>query len=176
MEALDKAVQRKYDVSAQIGKGAYGIVWKATRKQDGRQIALKKIFAAFKSATDAQRTYREVVYLQKLADTHDGQGHENIIQLLDIHKAENEQDVYLVFELMETDLHAAIRANILEEIHKQYIMYQLFKAVKYASTGLTPPAAQDGPRSGREGLPDPERMDAAGELASMRAPRSLSWR
>jgi len=32
---------------------------------------------------------------------------------------------------METDLHAVIRANILEEVHKQYIMYQLFKALKY---------------------------------------------
>ena len=35
---------------------------------------------------------------------------------------------------METDLHAVIRANILEEIHKQYIMYQLFKALKYMHT------------------------------------------
>lgn len=32
---------------------------------------------------------------------------------------------------METDLHAVIRANILEEIHKQYIVYQLLKAIKY---------------------------------------------
>ena len=32
---------------------------------------------------------------------------------------------------METDLHAVIRANILEEIHKQYTMYQLFKSLKY---------------------------------------------
>ena len=32
---------------------------------------------------------------------------------------------------METDLHAVIRANILEEIHKQYIMYQSFKALMY---------------------------------------------
>ena len=46
-------------------------------------------------------------------------------------KAENDRDIYLVFEYMETDLHAVIRANILEEIHKQYIMYQLFKALKY---------------------------------------------
>ena len=26
---------------------------------------------------------------------------------------------------------AVIRANILEEIHEQYVMYQLFKALKY---------------------------------------------
>ena len=32
---------------------------------------------------------------------------------------------------METDLHAVIRANILQDIHKQYIMYQGFKAIKY---------------------------------------------
>lgn len=32
---------------------------------------------------------------------------------------------------METDLHAVIRANILEEVHKQYIMYQIFRSLKY---------------------------------------------
>lgn len=31
----------------------------------------------------------------------------------------------------ETDLHAVIRANILEEIHKKYIIYQLVKAIKF---------------------------------------------
>ena len=46
-------------------------------------------------------------------------------------KAENDRDIYLVFDYMETDLHAVIRASILEEIHKQYVMYQLFKALKY---------------------------------------------
>ena len=46
-------------------------------------------------------------------------------------KAENDRDIYLVFEYMETDLHAVIRANILEEIHKQYIMYQIFRSLKF---------------------------------------------
>ena len=36
---------------------------------------------------------------------------------------------------METDLHAVIRANILEEIHKQYIIYQTLKAIKFMHTG-----------------------------------------
>jgi hypothetical protein len=31
-------------------------------------------------------------------------------------RAENDKDIYLVFEYMETDLHAVIRANILEEV------------------------------------------------------------
>ena len=58
-------------------------------------------------------------------------GHENIIPLLNVIKAENDKDIYLVFEYMETDLHTVIRANILEPIHKKFIMYQLLKALKF---------------------------------------------
>jgi len=36
---------------------------------------------------------------------------------------------------METDLHAVIRANILEEVHKEYIIYQLLKALKFLHSG-----------------------------------------
>ena len=58
--------------------------------------------------------------------------HENIIKLLNLIRAENDKDIYLVFEFMETDLHAVIRANnILEEIHKQYVIYQILKCLKY---------------------------------------------
>ena len=32
-------------------------------------------------------------------------------------KSENNKDLYLIFDYMETDLNAVIRANILEEIH-----------------------------------------------------------
>ena len=49
--------------------------------------------------------------------------HINIIKLHDVNKAENDRDIYLVFDFMDTDLHAVIRANILEDIHKQYIIY-----------------------------------------------------
>jgi len=41
----------------------------------------------------------------------------------------------MVFDYMETDLHAVIRAKILEEIHKQYIIYQVLKALKYMHSG-----------------------------------------
>ncbi|CAE7256504.1 erkB [Symbiodinium natans] len=46
-------------------------------------------------------------------------GHENIVRLLNVLKADNDQDIYLICDYMESDLHAVIRANILEEIHKQ---------------------------------------------------------
>lgn len=35
---------------------------------------------------------------------------------------------------MDTDLHAVIRVNILEEIHKQYIIYQILRCLKYMHT------------------------------------------
>lgn len=58
-----------------IGKGAYGIVWKAIDKRTKEIVALKKNFDAFQNATDAQRTFREIIFLQELT------GHENIIRL-----------------------------------------------------------------------------------------------
>ena len=38
-------------------------------------------------------------------------------------KSENNKDIYLVFDFMETDLHAVIRAKILQEIHIKFIIY-----------------------------------------------------
>uniref|UniRef100_A0A7S0RHL1 Mitogen-activated protein kinase n=1 Tax=Pyramimonas obovata TaxID=1411642 RepID=A0A7S0RHL1_9CHLO len=124
-EEIDKHVLRKYEIVQKLGKGAYGIVWKAIDKKTRETVALKKIFDAFQNATDAQRTFREIMFLQEMNN------HENIIRLLNVLKAENDRDIYLIFEFMETDLHAVIRANILEEIHKQYTMYQLFKCLKF---------------------------------------------
>ena len=38
--------------------------------------------------------------------------------------------------LIETDLHNVIkRGNILKDVHKRYIMYQLLKATKYLHSG-----------------------------------------
>lgn len=43
---------------------AYGIVWKSVDRRTGEIVALKKIFDAFTNPTDAQRTYREIMFLQ----------------------------------------------------------------------------------------------------------------
>lgn len=40
----------------------------------------------------------------------------------------------MVFEYMETDLHVAVRANVLEQLHRRYIMYQVLKAIKFLHT------------------------------------------
>jgi len=128
-EDIDAHILTKFEVIQKLGKGAYGIVWKVRDKESNEVVALKKIFGAFQNATDAQRTFREIIFLQELGD------HDNIIKLLDVMKADNDKDIYLIFEFMETDLHAVIRANILEDIHKRFIVYQLLKAIKYMHTG-----------------------------------------
>ena len=106
-------------------------MWKAVDRQSRKTVALKKIFDAFQNSTDAQRTFREIMFLQELNVHH----HDNIIRLLNVLKADNDKDIYLVFEYMEINLHAVIRANILEEVHKKYIIYQCIRAIKYMHSG-----------------------------------------
>ncbi|XP_010142973.1 PREDICTED: mitogen-activated protein kinase 15, partial [Buceros rhinoceros silvestris] len=109
---------------------AYGIVWKAIDRRTGEIVAVKKIFDAFRNRTDAQRTFREIMFLQEFGE------HPNIIKLLDVIPAQNNKDIYLIFESMETDLHAVIKkGNLLKDIHKCYILYQLLKATKFIHSG-----------------------------------------
>ena len=62
-EELEPHVLRKYEILQKLGKGAYGIVWKAIDKRTKEIVALKKNFDAFQNATDAQRTFREIIFL-----------------------------------------------------------------------------------------------------------------
>ncbi|KAK1804748.1 hypothetical protein P4O66_003599 [Electrophorus voltai] len=127
---VEEHIALKYEIKRRLGKGAYGIVWKAVDRRTGETVAVKKIFDAFRNRTDAQRTFREIMFLQEFG------GHANIIKLLNVIRAQNDKDIYLVFEYMDTDLHAVIKkGNLLKDIHKRYIMYQLLKATKYLHSG-----------------------------------------
>ncbi|XP_050187100.1 mitogen-activated protein kinase 15 isoform X2 [Myiozetetes cayanensis] len=127
---VEPLVCQKYEIKRRLGKGAYGIVWKAIDRRTGEIVAVKKIFDAFRNRTDAQRTFREIMFLQEFGE------HPNIIKLLDVIQAENDKDIYLIFESMETDLHAVIKkGNLLKDIHKCYILYQLLKATKFIHSG-----------------------------------------
>ncbi|CAH2242971.1 mitogen-activated protein kinase 15 [Pararge aegeria] len=130
MSEIDEHILKRFDIKKRLGKGAYGIVWKAVDKKSKDVVAIKKIFDAFRNQTDAQRTFREIIFLQSFRN------HPNIVKLHSIHRALNNRDIYLGFEYMETDLHNVIkRGNILKDIHKRYIMYQMLKATKYIHSG-----------------------------------------
>ncbi|CAE7881520.1 erkB [Symbiodinium sp. KB8] len=124
-DTIEQHVLQKFQIIRKLGKGAYGVVWKAKDNRTDQIVALKKCYDAFRNATDAQRTFRECMYLTELRD------HPNVVRLLNIIRAENDRDLYLVFEYLEADLHAVIRAGILQDVHIRYIVYQLLKVLKY---------------------------------------------
>ncbi|XP_056638342.1 mitogen-activated protein kinase 15-like [Diorhabda sublineata] len=130
MSEIDEHIMKRFDIQKRLGKGAYGIVWKAIDRKTRDVVAIKKIFDAFRNQTDAQRTYREIMFLQSFKN------HPNIVKLHSVHRALNNRDIYLGFEYMETDLHNVIkRKTILKDVHKRYIVYQLLKAIKYIHSG-----------------------------------------
>uniref|UniRef100_A0A3B3ZBE8 Mitogen-activated protein kinase 15 n=1 Tax=Periophthalmus magnuspinnatus TaxID=409849 RepID=A0A3B3ZBE8_9GOBI len=124
-------ISQKYEIKKRLGKGAYGIVWKAVDRQTGEVVAVKKIFDAFRNRTDAQASISELgLFLQEFGD------HPNIVKLLNVIRAHNDKDIYLIFEYMDTDLHAVIKkGTLLKDVHKRYVMYQLLKAIKYLHSG-----------------------------------------
>lgn len=64
-EEIEPHILKKFEIIEKLGKGAYGIVWKAIDRKLKQVVALKKVqsasmqvFDAFHNATDAQRTFR----------------------------------------------------------------------------------------------------------------------
>ncbi|GFH26121.1 mitogen-activated protein kinase [Haematococcus lacustris] len=142
----------KYLPLKPIGKGAYGVVWcdsqcfsdysyscqllpvpckpsqpvcacsSARDLETNTKVAIKKIANAFENSVDAKRTLREIKLLRHLS-------HENIVQILDIIPPVTRtqfRDVYIVYELMDTDLHQIIRSpQPLSDDHCQYFIYEV---------------------------------------------------
>ncbi|GHJ85498.1 hypothetical protein NliqN6_1900 [Naganishia liquefaciens] len=123
------SVGTDYQVKDVIGEGAYGIVVSAIRRKDGQKVAIKKI-SPFDHVLFALRTLRELKLLKYFTMN---QVSDNIISVLDIVQPssfENFKEVYLVQELMETDLHRVIRTQDLSDDHCQYFIYQTCRALK----------------------------------------------
>ena len=122
-------VDARYEPIKTIGKGAYGVVCSAHDRASGKRVAIKKLANCFDSTIEARRALRELHLLRRLT-------HENVIGLVDVMMPANERgemnDVYLVYELMDTDLHQIIKSKqeLLDE-HCQYFVYQILRGLKY---------------------------------------------
>lgn len=138
MQLLDKkSLDVKFDLTGtpytaieNIGTGAYGVVCSAVDNRNGldRKVAIKKVPNALGAVTLTKRTLREVKILQQFNQ------HENIVAVLDIFRAQSDSsgDVYIVFDLMQTDLHHIIHSKqLLTERHIQYFLYQILRGLKY---------------------------------------------
>jgi len=122
-------VDVRYDIIKPIGYGAYGFVCSAKDSVTGEFVAIKKIPKVFDDLIDGKRILRETKLLPFL-------NHENIMSLMDVMRPREGyaayRDIYLVSELMETDLHQVIRSKQpLSDEHVQYFSFQLFRALKY---------------------------------------------
>jgi len=120
-------IHKKYRVIKSIGHGAFGVVIAAENTDTGQKVAIKKVLNAFSDTLDAKRILREVKLMKHF-------NHENIVALLDIEPPPPTgfKDVYLVSELMETDLHRVIYSRQkLSPEHIQYFLYQILRALKY---------------------------------------------
>ncbi|KAJ1028084.1 hypothetical protein NDA13_003533 [Ustilago tritici] len=127
--AISFRVGSKYKVCEIIGEGAYGVVCSAIHRATGQKVAIKKI-QPFEHQMFALRTLRELKLLRFFQECDVS---ENIISILDIIKPSTYEaftEVYLVQELMETDLHRVIRTQELSDDHCQYFTYQTLRALK----------------------------------------------
>ena len=124
----------RYQILEVIGKGSYGVVCAAIDTHTGEKVAIKKINDVFEHISDALRILREVKLLRLLR-------HPDIVEIKSIMLPPSKRefkDIYVVFELMESDLHQVIKANDdLTPEHYQFFLYQLLRGLKYIHTGLS---------------------------------------
>jgi len=138
-EALNtKSLEIRFDLDGtdyvaleNIGTGAYGVVCSAiNRRRNGERVAIKKIPDIFGQVTIATRTYREIKILKHFR-------HDNIISIRDILQPRDDdlktyRDVYIVLDLMESDLHRIIYSpQELTDEHVRYFLYQILRGLKY---------------------------------------------
>ena len=121
-------IEEKYEFIKQIGLGSFSAVCSCYDRKDNRNVAIKKVTNAFDDLEDARHILREIKMLSFF-------DHDNIVTLLDVPKPDNKSnynDVYVITDLMETDLHRVIysRQELTDE-HIQYFIYQILRGTLY---------------------------------------------
>jgi mitogen-activated protein kinase 1/3 len=121
-------IDERYEYVKQIGVGAYGVVISCYDKKTNHNVAIKKVGNAFEDLIDAKRIVREIKLLRYFK-------HDNIVSLIDIQKPPGRtgfEDIYIITDLMETDLHRVIYSRQeLTDDHIQYFIYQILRGVLY---------------------------------------------
>ncbi|XP_011038643.1 PREDICTED: mitogen-activated protein kinase 17 isoform X1 [Populus euphratica] len=122
----------QYEIQEVVGKGSYGVVASAIDTHTGERVAIKKMNNVFEHVSDATRILREIKLLRLLK-------HADIVEIKHIMLPPSPRefkDIYVVFELMESDLHQVIKLNDdLTPEHHQFFLYQLLRGLKYIHTG-----------------------------------------
>ena len=119
-------IPSKYVDLKPIGKGSYGVVVSALNSVKNLRVAIKKITPMAKHTLDAKHILREVRIMRYMGR------HENIITLEDIHVYEQSDELYIVMELMDSDLHRVLQSKqILTEAHFRHFLFQILCGLKF---------------------------------------------
>lgn len=126
----DFVIDRRFEITKELGHGAYGIVCAAkyTGSPEAVGVAIKKVTNIFSKKILCKRALREMRLLNHF------RGHKNITCLydMDIVETNHFNEIYLYEELMECDMHQIIRSQQpLTDAHYQSFIYQILVGLKY---------------------------------------------
>jgi len=116
-----------YHFVRHIGYGAFSEVWEARNMHTNEKVAVKCIRNLFSDINVAKHTLREIRLLRHF-------GHENLLSIKDIfiiNDKESFNEIFIVIELMGTDLHRLISSKRkLQDEHLQTFIYQILRGLK----------------------------------------------
>jgi len=116
-----------------VGYGANGLVFAATDKHSDKRVAIKKIRVSDQRC--CRQALREIRILKRLK-------HDNVILVYEILGAKgrtleeetvlaDSKSVYIVQELMDTNLHELMQHEQLKQEHIKLFLYQFLRGLKY---------------------------------------------
>eukprot|EP00499_Haloplacidia_sp_CaronLabIsolate_P007841 CAMPEP_0196778000 /NCGR_PEP_ID=MMETSP1104-20130614/5542_1 /TAXON_ID=33652 /ORGANISM="Cafeteria sp., Strain Caron Lab Isolate" /LENGTH=611 /DNA_ID=CAMNT_0042148167 /DNA_START=118 /DNA_END=1950 /DNA_ORIENTATION=- len=127
-------VPRRFKDLTFIAQGAYGAVVSAIDTETNEQVAIKRISLTRPGKEERHirkllaRTLREIKIIRAL------QGHENVMAMKNIFPLPNRSDyteLYLVSDLMDSDLKDVLAQLRLSGRHVRFFAYQLLRGVKF---------------------------------------------
>jgi serine/threonine protein kinase len=122
-----RILNEKYAIIKRIGTGSFSTVWEAVNTQTQERVAIKQIIN-LRDVQTLKRALREIRLLRFFK-------HPNIIDLHDVFVVKPRSrfdEVYLVYSLMDIDLHNLINSNCpIQPDHHRLFLYQLLCGLKY---------------------------------------------
>ncbi len=119
-------IDKGYTDLKPIGRGSYGVVCSAFSTKLNRKVAIKKITPISKHSSDAKHVLREIMLMRHMGK------HENVITMEDLILRESNDELYIVMELLDSDLHRVLQSKqSLTESHYKYFLFQLLCGLKY---------------------------------------------
>eukprot|EP00440_Ansanella_granifera_P055647 gb/GFBE01060315.1/.p1 GENE.gb/GFBE01060315.1/~~gb/GFBE01060315.1/.p1 ORF type:complete len:323 (+),score=71.63 gb/GFBE01060315.1/:1-969(+) len=113
----------RYKMLEKIGEGTYGTVYKASCRQTGERVAIKKIRILYEDDGVPSTALREITLLKEL-------NHTNVVQLKDVYSSR--ASLHLVFECLDMDLrvylkrHGALQGSLLRSS-----AFQCFRGIEF---------------------------------------------